>query len=579
MLKTFADYGINVRSGGANEQKTTCPQCSHTRKKRNYPCLNVNLEKGLWNCWHCGWAGGLKLGIQARPEIVKTYRKPDYVASAESVTDTLARWFDARGISEPTLRRNMIGKGVRYFPQVEEERPCILFPYMRGTEVVNIKARTQDKLFRMEAGAERVLYGLNDIGETLIWVEGEIDKLSVEEAGYTSCVSVPDGAPTPETKNYSNKFDFLDAEELKRAKRHIIAVDNDAPGVRLKDELVRRLGREHCLVVEWPEGCKDANEVLTRIGKLTLAECIRDAQPLPVEGAHSAADFFAEVREHYEHGRKPGLSTGWRGIDQLYTVLPGEWTLVTGIPGHGKSEWLDALALNMARNHGWRFAVYSAENMPVSEHIEKLAEKYIGKPFDRGPTERISPAELDRAETFLANHFTFLLPDSPTPETLLGQCRQLVMTRGINGIIFDPWNEIEHHYGDSTTETKYISETLSVMRRFARSHDIHLWVVAHPRMLLPRKDSDKEPLPTPYQIAGSAHWNNKADNIITVWRDRSTDSTEVEIHVQKVRKKRVGRVGMSTLNYDRVTGRYFDPFAGRDEAGRSYVYSYAQDAA
>lgn len=574
MLKGFLDYGIDVKGRSSGEVKAICPQCSASRKKRNYPCLNANIDKGVWHCWHCGWSGTLKAGVQTRPEIRPVYRKPDYVAQSEAISDGLVRWFAARCISEGTIRRNQIGKGMRYFPQVEEERPCILFPYLRGTEVVNIKSRTPDKLFRMEAGCERVLYGLNDIEEMLVWVEGEIDKLSLEEAGWKSCVSVPDGAPAPESKSYANKFDFMDAPELERVKMHIIAVDNDAPGVRLKDELVRRLGRENCLVVDWPEGCKDANEVLVRHGAEMLAECIREARQLPVEGVYSASDFFAEVREHYEHGRRPGMSTGWKAVDEFYTVLPGEWSLVTGIPGHGKSEWLDALTVNLATAHGWRFAVYSAENMPVSEHIAKLMEKYIGKPFDRGRTERISPTELDRAETFIGQHYKFLLPDNPTPDTLLTQCKQLVKVWGCNGIILDPWNEIEHHYSDQSSETKYISETLSVFRKFARSHDVHLWIVAHPRMLQPRKDSDKEPLPTPYQIAGSAHWNNKADNIITVWRDRSSDTQDVEIHLQKVRKKRVGQVGVATLTYDRVSGRYHDPM--RDSYGRQYTYSHAE---
>jgi twinkle protein len=325
-----------------------------------------------------------------------------------------------------------------------------------------------------------------------------------------------------------------------------------------------------CSTSAWP--CCVAQGPTTERREV-LAECIRDAEPMPVEGVHSARDFFAELRQHYEHGRQPGKSTGWRSVDQHYTVLPGEWTLVTGIPGHGKSEWLDALTINLAQQHGWRFAVFSAENMPVSEHIAKLAEKFVGKPFDPGPTPRMNASDLDRAETFIGEHYKFLLPESPTPDALLTQCRQLVLTWGVNGIILDPWNEIEHHFSDTTIETKYISETLSTLRKFARSHDVHLWIVAHPRMLQPRKDSDKEPVPTPYTIAGSAHWNNKADNIITVWRDRGSDTNEVEIHVQKVRKKRVGHVGIATLHYDRVSGRYFDPL--RDSQGREYTYSYA----
>src|SRR6185437_11599786 len=100
-------------------------------------------------------------------------------------------------------------------------------------------------LFRMAAGAERVLYGLNDITpELLIWVVGEIDKLSVEVIGFTSCVSVPDGAPAPDSRDYAHKFDYLLDPTLDDVKMHLIAVDNDAAGVRLKEELIRRLGPE-----------------------------------------------------------------------------------------------------------------------------------------------------------------------------------------------------------------------------------------------------------------------------------------------------------------------------------------------
>jgi twinkle protein len=65
-------------------------------------------------------------------------------------------------------------------------------------------------------------------------------------------------------------------------------------------------------------------------------------------------------------------------------------------------------------------------------------------------------------------------------------------------------------------------------------------------------------VPTPYDVAGSAHWRNKADNCIAIWRDTAKDTRTVEVHVQKVRKKSVGKVGMATLVYDRVTGQYHD---------------------
>ena len=561
MTRTFHDFGIDIGTRSGVEVKTTCPQCSMHRKKKNYPCLNVNTDKGVWNCWHCGWGGSLGKGVETRPQITKTYRKPDYVANSTSLPDSIVTWFAKRGISQPTLLRNQIGHGTAYFPQVEEERTCIMFPYLQGSECINIKYRTGDKLFRLASGAQRILYGANDITGSLVWVEGEIDKLSMEEAGFISCVSVPDGAPAPESKSYDSKFDFLETADLEHVTTHIIAVDDDAPGHRLEEELVRRLGRDKCLIVKWPDGCKDANDVLVKLGANAIEDALRAAQPLPVEGVYTARNFLDAIQRRYDGECKSGVSTGWASVDKHYTVLEGEWTLVTGIPGHGKSEWLDALLVNLARLHGWSFGIFSPENHPLEYHAEKLMEKYIGKPFLDGPNDRISAHELDKAVTFIDSRFNFQLPDRPTIDGLLEQARQLVEQRGIRGLVLDPWNEIEHARENGVSETEYISLTLSKIRRFARDNGVHVWVVAHPAKLYKEKDTGDYPVPTPYDVCGSAHWRNKADNCITVYRHLQDESKPVEIHIQKIRKKYVGQIGMVELKYNRLCGQY-TPFTG-----------------
>ncbi len=91
----------------------------------------------------------------------------------------------------------------------------------------------------------------------------------------------------------------------------------------------------------------------------------------------------------WDQGLPPGYSTGWPSIDQHYTVAPGQLSIVTGWPGSGKSEWLDALAVNLSQA-GWKFAVFSPENQPVEVHASKILEKITGKPFGKGPTERIN---------------------------------------------------------------------------------------------------------------------------------------------------------------------------------------------
>ncbi len=556
-MKTFADFGIELGNRSGTQVKVLCPRCSPHRKKARLPCLSVNVDEGIWNCWHCGWSGTTKGGEQAPSRPPKIFIKPRPIPPAPPA-DSVIAWFAERGIPQAIVERNGIVKTHVWFPQVEGEQACIAFPYVRGGEVINVKYRTRDKLFRMHAGAERVLYGLDDIDAgRLVWVEGEMDKLAIEVAGIVSCVSVPDGAPTPDTKAYETKFDFLSEARLADVARHVIAVDADAPGQRLAQELVRRLGPEKCWIVTWPENCKDANDVLLACGPAVLRQLVDDAKPVPIEGTLRPGELLAEIEYDYDHGIEKGVSTGWTSMDDVYRVMPGEWTLVTGIPGHGKSEWLDALIVNLARQYGWTFAMFSPENQPPKYHAEKIAEKFVGKSFAAGWAHRMSLSEARDALAWIDAHITFVQPAMPTIEELLSIGRQLVLRHGIRGFVIDPWNEIDHSRAVQLSETEHISQCLSKIRAFARLHGIHVFIVAHPTKL--QKGADGQyPVPTPYDVAGSAHWRNKADNCLTVWRDTKADNATVEVHVQKIRKKANGKVGMVPLRYVRSCGQYHD---------------------
>lgn len=263
------------------------------------------------------------------------------------------------------------------------------------------------------------------------------------------------------------------------------------------------------------------------------------------------------VRAFYDNGSPRGQSTGWPCVDDLYTVLPAQFTVVTGTPGSGKSEWLDALSINLARA-GWAWAIYSPENHPVEEHVAKLAEKYVGKPFTRGPTPRMSPDERDAAVEWITKHYRFLDPQYRDPLSLLEAAIEwLPASAKGRGVILDPWNTFEHLRGQRT-EAQYVSDTLAELTECIRKWDVNLWIVAHPKTMDRNRDGKRPSVPTPYDIAGGANWYNKADNIVCVHRDQADGGSEVEIHVQKVRFKRAGRVGLTTLTYDRVTGRYWD---------------------
>jgi twinkle protein len=245
--------------------------------------------------------------------------------------------------------------------------------------------------------------------------------------------------------------------------------------------------------------------------------------------------------------------------------------LWTGTPGSGKSEFIDALAVNLAGRYGWRFAICSFENAP-EEHISKLAEKYLGLPFWDGPIHRMSEAELlGVIEGWISDHFHLIRFDAeaPTIEAILDKARAAVTRHGIRGLVIDPYNEIEHRRPANMTETEYVSQLLGMVKRFAQNHGVHVGFVAHPAK--PHRDGNgSSPVPTLYDIIGSANWANKADVGVVVHRDPEKDQTRTDIYMRKVRFKSVGKIGAVSLRWDRATGRYADTASTSYCAARGY---------
>lgn len=578
-MKTFADFGIEIPPGREGQIRTTCPKCSPTRRKKYVQCLSVNTEDNSWYCHHCHWNGrlGQEGAFHHDSWLPKEYRKPVYEKG--DLTEKALAWLtEKRKISEGVLVRNQIGSNDVYFRVIEGFLSAIQFPYFRDDQLINIKnlayypnpqGGTRERAMRLEGGAERIPYGLNDVigCKEIIWVEGELDKLSVETAGKLNCISVPNGAPDPKTKNCNIMFEFLEtcSDYLDPVKRHILAVDNDKPGKILEEELARRLGPEKCALVEWPEGCKDANDVLVQRGPDALAKCLQQAKDYPVSGIFTVDDISPRIQALYTTGYDLGASTGWKRVDVLYRVRPGEWTVVTGSPGCGKSEFVDALVSNLAESLGWSFGVFSPESAPLERHFAKLTEKRVGKPFSKfevemNGVETVSPAELEEAKHWLNKHFYFILPDDEEDQTLgaiLDKARVLVARKGIRGLVIDPWTEVTHARKGNQSETEYIGQCLSRIGRFARTYGVHIWIVAHPVKQKKYQNKDGEWVFADvdlYDISGSANWYNKAFYGITL--HRLPDRNAIKLIVRKVRFKEVGKLGQCFLDYNLLNGRF-----------------------
>jgi twinkle protein len=332
-------------------------------------------------------------------------------------------------------------------------------------------------------------------------VEGECDKLALDVAGISNAVSVPDGAPPAGSKPSETKFEYLVncAAQLDPLKKIVLAVDNDPPGKTLEEELARRLGPERCWRVTWPDGCKDANDVLLLHGPTALADYITDAKPVPLDGVFTVADLADDVMSLYREGLRGGVSTGWCSVDKHYTVRPGELTIVTGVPSHGKSQFLDALLVNLAREHDWTFGICSPENLPVARHVAKLIEQYTGWPFREGPTQRLPKDELIPSLEWLHQHFCFIAPEeSLTVGGLLDKGKSLFTRHGIRGLVVDPWNEFDHTRTSGQTETEHICNSLTQIRRFA---PMGPYLAGRTSAKTYRKD-DGTPRSPPYDISG-----------------------------------------------------------------------------
>ena len=96
----------------------------------------------------------------------------------------LQQFFRQRGISPEVLARNGIMEDQG--PYARQNDPVVAFPYRRGGEIVNVKYRSLSKRFRQEKQAEKILYGLDDVVNSpeVIIVEGEMDKLALDQAGF-----------------------------------------------------------------------------------------------------------------------------------------------------------------------------------------------------------------------------------------------------------------------------------------------------------------------------------------------------------------------------------------------------------
>ena len=552
------DYNKLEKFGIVNDgkKKQFCPKCHENRNDKRDKSLSVDWGRCIAHCHYCGenFFFGKTERIAPVPQILPKqlpgeYKKPPRLSNTEPLDENMRQWFAGRGIPVEVAEAEGIVKVCRRMPQTGKVEKCIVFPYTLNGQLINRKYRDGAKHFMLEANAQLLPYRLDHIRDTLecIITEGEMDALSFIVAGYDNVISVPNGAQ----KNLTYLDDFIESH-FENKGRIYIAADADAKGLELRNELVRRFGEEKCRIVTYGEGCKDANELLLRHGADALRKSIEEAQEVPLEGIFVANDVKDELLLLFEKGLQKGATLDMGDLDDLLSVEVGRLMIVTGIPGDGKSEFLDEMAVRFSLKYDWRCAWFSPENFPVTLHYPKLIEKLIGKRFMKGLMKTV---EFEEAVGYLSRNFFDILPEEGyRVDTILEKAETLVRRKGIRVFILDPYNCLEHQIPTGQSETQYISEFLEKLRSFARRRQALVILTAHPTKMKKEPIGGRFPVPTMYDISGSAAFFNKADFGIAIERDRTMGVTRV--HVQKVKFRHLGQPGVASFQYNTCCGRF-----------------------
>tara|TARA_R100000353_G_scaffold176112_1_gene149176 strand:- start:647 stop:2383 length:1737 start_codon:yes stop_codon:yes gene_type:complete len=565
--------GIRVNSQ-QEQQKVTCPKCSHLRtKNRTEPCLSVNLQNdiAMWHCHHCDWKGAVYDNVIQPNQFSKFKPKKEnvmpFVPKQQTLSDEAYNWLIKRQIDPTVITRMKLYS--------HNEKLC--FPYYLDGKIVNIKHRSKDKRFHQEKDAMKCLYNVDNLKKVweenpnskkrVIFVEGEMDVLSLMQIGINDVVSLPDGAPkTPKFDMKDKRFTaFEPTEWIWNAEEVILATDNDDAGKALRLELIHRFGRDVCKVVNFPtykdmttdeeKQIKDANDCLIIYGEDVLKTSIENAKEFPIQDLHSAIEYRDQVQNMYDGNVQRAISTGFEKLDEIYKIMPSTFNLITGIPNHGKSNFLDQILMNLAEQQGWRFLLYSPEHS-TPNHIRRLLEKRCKKPFDIGVYERMTQEQLNAGIDFLNTHFKFLeaKDDIPTIDYILSKAKASKQRHGIKGLIIDPFNQISTDRDAHKREDEHIRDIIAKCQQFARNHEIIIFMVAHPHKLH-RNDAGVIPPPDLYQVSGSAHWANMADVGLVIHRDFEDNTTK--IITKKIREQGVyGEIGQREFFFNFKTRCY-----------------------
>ncbi|MEO0498944.1 MAG: DnaB-like helicase C-terminal domain-containing protein [Pseudomonadota bacterium] len=481
--------------------------------------------------------------------------------SATTATPQADQFLASRSISRETSDRAGVAACK---PSELQGEDALAFPYWRAGEVVGVKYRALGrKAFAQQKGGESYWFGLEHLvtpGDGRVYVtEGEMDALSIAEVGLEAVAWTAGANPSDVDADVETDARFAPAREAMcgrlAGKEIVLAGDMDDQGKALKTALARVFGLATVRDLDWPKGCKDANDALRALGPTAFREwCEIEARPWRIEGLFR----LSEVPD------RPPL-TVWSHLfdewEDRFALAPGLFSVMTGEPGMGKTHFSAQLAYRVAQRHEVRVGMASFET-PVKPHYQRLLRGFcVGKRWQdlTAEEERAADAWIDDAYRFIQHP-----RDIPGFQWMLDTLEAAAVRDGCQLLIVDPWNRLEHARHPRESETEYIGRALTALMEFVRDLGVHLMVLAHPakRANAFNPQTSKFVAPTLGDISGSKHWENRPDQGFVVHRERKWDRetnqqvTEAQFIVAKSRFQELGYERVWNLDFDRERNAY-----------------------
>lgn len=511
---------------------------------------------GLWSaCRNVEYKEAIKqikdwLGIK---EVNKFYKNPRAIKPIKTTqgvklkTQTVRDYLiHARKLNEQTLKDYRIGE--------HKDGRAIAFPYFNqgGDEIHMVKylalerdERGKKKIWA-ESGSGKVLFGKQTIknsGELVIH-EGEIDSMSSHQMGYPS-VSVPYGAKCdngvtdPNLEWIENDFDFLDSFE-----RIYLCMDADEEGQKAAKSIAKRLGIERCFLVQIPDGCKDANDVLVQDRAADFHEAIENAKQIEPDELRPVSSYKKEVWEALNPSEKQ-LGVPFLLEELKWNIRKGELTIWTGINGHGKSECLYNTCVHLAHN-GVRSCIASFE-IPPAKTIRSLVTQSLG-------VGKVEAPSFESSLSWLDQYFWIIDHYGPVQWAKLLELMQYARRRhNVTNFVIDSLMFCGVNEDDLDGQKRFVTSLAS----FCKDNDCHIHLVAHAR-----KGQNESEAPGKMDIKGSGAITDAAHNVITVFRNVKKDealskaSDEKDVHAYQKAQHHMesGRVIISKQRETGVIG-------------------------